>query len=137
MPGLSFSVQIELALRLLLAAGLGAVIGWQREKWHKPAGLRTHMLICIGAALFTIVSINGFPGGVSSQVAAGVVTGIGFLGAGAIMHRGKSVEGLTTAASIWSVAAIGMAVGAGIYLLGLLTAIIVFVVLYIKYPRNE
>src|SRR3989304_4356545 len=128
--------QFEMAARLVLAAALGAIIGWQREKAHKPAGLRTQMLISIGAALFTVVSINGFIGGNPSQVAAGVVTGIGFLGAGAITPRGRSVEGLTTAASIWAVAAIGLAVGAGMYLLALLTAIIVFLVLYFHYPRN-
>jgi len=133
---LTWLAQLEMALRLVLAAGLGAIIGWQREKAHKPAGLRTHMLIAIGAALFTVVSINGFIGGNPSQVAAGVVTGIGFLGAGAIMHRGRSVEGLTTAASMWAVAAIGLAVGAGMYLLALVTAIIVFVVLFFRYPRN-
>jgi putative Mg2+ transporter-C (MgtC) family protein len=134
---LTWLAQLELALRLVLAAAFGAIIGWQREKAHKPAGLRTHMLIAIGAALFTVVSINGFIGGNPSQVAAGVVTGIGFLGAGAIMHRGRSVEGLTTAASIWAVAAIGLAVGAGMYLLALLTAIIVFLVLFFRYPRTE
>ena len=136
MSELTWLAQLEMALRLVLAAGLGAIIGWQREKAHKPAGLRTHMLIAIGAALFTVVSINGFIGGNPSQVAAGVVTGIGFLGAGAIMHRGRSVEGLTTAASMWAVAAIGLSVGAGMYLLAVLTAIIVFLVLYFHYPRN-
>ncbi|MBI2849435.1 MAG: MgtC/SapB family protein [Chloroflexi bacterium] len=129
--------QFEMALRILLAAALGAIIGWQREKAHKPAGLRTHMLIAIGAALFTVVSTNGFPGGVPSQVAAGVVTGIGFLGAGAIMHRGRSVEGLTTAASIWSVAAIGLAAGAGMYILAVLTAFIVFLVLFFRHPETK
>jgi len=128
--------QFEMAARLVLAAALGAIIGWKREKAHKPAGLRTQMLIAIGAALFTIVSINGFIGGNPSQVAAGVVTGIGFLGAGAIMHRGRSVEGLTTAASIWAVAAIGLAVGGRHVSPRRLTAIIVFLVLYYRYPGN-
>lgn len=137
MSQLTLATQLELALRLLLAAALGAIIGWQREKAHKPAGLRTHMLIAIGAALFTIVSINGFIGGNPSQVAAGVVTGIGFLGAGAIMHRGRSVEGLTTAASIWAVAAIGLAVGAGMYLLAVLTAVTVFLVLFFHHLQNK
>lgn len=137
MSQLTVATQLELALRLVLAAALGAIIGWQREKAHKPAGLRTHMLIAIGAALFTTVSINGFIGGNPSQVAAGVVTGIGFLGAGAIMHRGRSVEGLTTAASIWAVAAIGLAVGAGMYILAVLTAIIVFLVLFFHHLQNK
>jgi putative Mg2+ transporter-C (MgtC) family protein len=82
MSQLTFALQLEMVGRLLLAAALGALIGWQREKTHRPAGLRTHTLIAIGAALFTIASINGFPGGTPTQVAAGVVTGVGFLGAG-------------------------------------------------------
>ena len=131
MPELSWLAQLEMGLRLVMAAAFGGIIGWEREKAHKPAGLRTHMLISIGSALFTIVSIHGFTGGDTSRVAAGVVTGIGFLGAGAILHHGRSVEGLTTAASIWSVAAIGLAVGVGMYLLALLTAIIVFLVLFL------
>jgi len=131
---MTFALQFELALRLLLAAALGGIIGWQRQKAHKPAGLRTHMLIAIGAALFTIASVNGFPGGTPTQVAAGVVTGIGFLGAGAIMHRGRSVEGLTTAASMWAVAAIGLAVGTGLYVFATISAIIVFFVLFFNHP---
>ena len=126
-----------MGFRLIIAALLGAVIGWQREKAHKPAGLRTHTLIAIGAAMFTVVSQYGFPGDVPGRVAAGVVAGIGFLGAGAILHRGRGVEGLTTAASIWSVAAIGLAVGVGFYLLAVLAAVIVFLVLYFHYPRDE
>lgn len=129
--------QLELILRLLAAAALGGVIGWQREKAHKPAGFRTHILISIGAALFTIASLTGFPGGVPSQVAAGVVTGVGFLGAGVIMHRTHTVEGLTTAASVWSVAAIGLAAGAGMYLLALTATIIIFAVLFFKFPGNS
>lgn len=136
MPQLTLAAQLEMALRLLVAAGMGGLIGWQREKAHKPAGFRTHILIAIGAALFTIVSINGFIGGNPSQVAAGVVTGVGFLGAGAIMHRTRTVEGLTTAASIWAVAAIGLAVGAGMYVLAALTTLVVFLVLFFHYPGN-
>src|SRR3990172_1282810 len=134
MPQLTMATQLELALRLIVAAALGGIIGWQREKAHKPAGFRTHILISIGAALFTVVSINGFPGGVPSQVAAGVVTGVGFLGAGVIMHRTRTVEGLTTAASVWAVAAIGLASGAGMYLLAIVTTIIIFLVLFFRDP---
>ncbi len=136
MPQLTLSTQLEMVLRLLLAAGLGAVIGWQREKAHKPAGLRTHTLIAIGAALFTLVSIKGFVGGDPSRVAAGVVTGIGFLGAGTILHHTRTIEGLTTAASVWSVAAIGLAAGAGMYILALVTTLIIFLVLFFHYPGN-
>jgi len=113
------SVELQMVVRLLTAAGLGAAIGYQREKAGKPAGLRTHVLIAVGAALFTVASVYGFgPAGDMSRVAAGVVAGIGFIGAGAIIHRGPGdiVGGLTTAATIWAVAAIGLAAGAGLYL---------------------
>lgn len=126
---------LEMVLRLLLAAVLGGIIGFQRERSQRPAGLRTHMLICIGAALFTIVGIAGFPGGDPGRIAAGIVTGIGFLGAGAILHRqGGIVIGLTTAASIWTVAAIGVAVGAGLYILSAAAALIALVVLMLPHP---
>jgi putative Mg2+ transporter-C (MgtC) family protein len=128
--------QLRIALGLLLAAALGGVIGWQRERAHKPAGLRTHILITVGAALFTLVSIYGFPGADVSRVAAGVVTGIGFLGAGAIMQRNQTVEGLTTAASIWSAAAIGLAVGAGLYYIAVIATLLVFLVLFFVLPKG-
>jgi putative Mg2+ transporter-C (MgtC) family protein len=127
---------VEMILRLLLAAALGAIIGYQRERAKKPAGLRTHVLISLGAALFTVVSIYGF--GVASdpaRVAAGVVVGIGFLGAGAILHReGGIVAGLTTAATIWAVAGIGLAAGAGLYLISAVATALVLTVLLI--PRS-
>jgi putative Mg2+ transporter-C (MgtC) family protein len=107
---------VDLTLRLLLAAGLGAAIGVERELRRKPAGLRTNILIAMGAALFTAESINLaslYGGGSPDRVAAQIVTGIGFLGAGAIMQSGTSVHGMTTAATIWVNAAIGMAAGAG------------------------
>ncbi|MFC1992197.1 MgtC/SapB family protein [Chloroflexota bacterium] len=128
--------EVEMVLRLLLAAALGAAIGYQRERANKPAGLRTHILISVGAGLFTIVSVYGFSAiGDPSRVAAGVVAGIGFLGAGAIMRRGEGiVEGLTTAATIWAVAAIGLAAGAGLYLVSLVTTAIVLTVLFL--PRQ-
>lgn len=92
--------ELEMVLRLLLAAALGAIIGYQRERARKSAGLRTHVLICLGAALFTVTSIYGFGGDDTGRVAAGVVAGIGFLGAGAIIRGGEGiVAGLTTAAN--------------------------------------
>jgi putative Mg2+ transporter-C (MgtC) family protein len=107
----------EVLLRLFVAAGLGAAIGLEREWRERQAGLRTHLLVCIGSALFTLVSAYGFVDwGVRvdpTRIAAQIVTGIGFLGAGAIIRQGLSVRGLTTAATLWLVAAIGMAVGAG------------------------
>jgi putative Mg2+ transporter-C (MgtC) family protein len=126
--------QLEMALRLLAAALLSALIGWQREKAHKPAGFRTHILIGVGASLFTMISVY-LIGGVPSQIAAGVVSGIGFLGAGAILHRSHVVEGLTTAASVWVVAAIGMAAGAGFYIIAGAATIIVFIVLFLRVPN--
>jgi putative Mg2+ transporter-C (MgtC) family protein len=136
------SEDVLMALRLLLAAVLGGAIGWQRERAGKPAGLRTHMLICIGSAVFTVVSIyafKGLPGGAAdpSRLAAGVVTGIGFLGAGAIIFRSQDgyIAGLTTAATIWVVAAIGVAVGSGLYVASIVTTVIVLIVLFIPHIR--
>src|SRR6202046_5422069 len=113
-------------LSLCVALLLGAVIGIERELSDKAAGLRTHILICIGSCLFMIVSKN-FTGVINADptpIAAQIVTGIGFLGAGAIMHEGERVVGLTTAATIWVVAAIGMAVGVGNYRIGGFTTVV-------------
>jgi len=133
-------IEVEMVLRLLLATALGAIIGYQRERAGKPAGLRTHILICVGAALFTIASLYGFGGAFGgvvdpSRVAAGIVAGIGFIGAGAIIRRGEGViEGLTTAATIWVVAAIGLAAGAGLYLVSAVTTALVTIVLLLPHP---
>jgi putative Mg2+ transporter-C (MgtC) family protein len=117
-----------MALRILLSAALGGVIGFQREKEGKEAGLRTHILICVGSALFTVVSMYAF-GGDPARIAAGVVAGIGFLGAGTILKTGGGVvRGLTTAASIWITAAIGLAAGAGLYIIAAVTTVIALVV---------
>ncbi len=98
------------ALRLLLAALLGGLIGFQREYEGRPAGLRTHVLVCVGACLMAMIRLgSGDPGRISAQV----VAGIGFLGAGVILRRGLAIRGLTTAATVWLVAGIGLAVGAG------------------------
>jgi putative Mg2+ transporter-C (MgtC) family protein len=126
-------------LRLLLATALGAGIGYQRERAHKAAGLRTHILISLGAALFTVVSIFGFSGTVDpSRVAAGVVAGVGFIGAGVIFRgmSGEGVAGLTTAASIWATAAVGLAAGAGMYLIAVIAALIALGVLMIPRTRG-
>lgn len=119
--------------RVLLATLLAGVIGLEREFHGKSAGLRTYSLVGLGAGLFTIASIIGFDGPDESRVAAQIVTGVGFLGAGAIFREGVGVEGLTTAAGLWTAAAIGMASGSGEYLLagtGTVAALGVFFGLY-------
>ena len=126
--------EVEVILRLLLAAALGAIIGYQRERANKPAGLRTHILICVGAALFTVASLFGFGTDDAARVASGVVAGIGFLGAGAIIRNGEGiVAGLTTAATIWSVAGIGLAAGAGLYTVSATATAIVLIVLLLPH----
>lgn len=121
----------ELVQRLCLSAGLGAVLGFEREWRQKYAGLRTNILIAIGSTLFTLMSIDlsVSAGGDPTRVAAQIVTGIGFLGAGAIMRTGGSVRGLTTAAMIWVNAAIGVAVGGGEYHVAIIATIVTLVVL--------
>ena len=127
-------VELEMVLRILLAMALGAVIGFQRGKAEKPAGMRDLILISAGSALFTIVSIEGF-GVDPARIAAGIVTGIGFLGAGAIIRRGEGgvVKGLTTAATIWMTAGIGLAAGAGMYIIAAVTTFLVLVVLLLPH----
>ena len=117
---------LELLGRLLLAAVLGGAIGAERELNDQPAGLRTHMLLTIGACLFTLISAYGFGRGSDpSRIAAQIVTGIGFLGGGAIVRYGLTVKGVTTAASIWATASVGVAIGAGSYVLGTGGAVLV------------
>jgi putative Mg2+ transporter-C (MgtC) family protein len=119
--------------RLVLAAILGGVIGLEREMRHKPAGLRTQMFICIGSAFFTILSgeLAGNLGGDHTRVAAQIIPGIGFIGAGSILHSRGSVSGLTTAATLFVVASIGMATGGGLYLSAVFATMLVLVALTI------
>jgi putative Mg2+ transporter-C (MgtC) family protein len=131
-PELHFS---EVLLRVVLAGALGGAVGAEREIREREAGLRTHMLVAVGAALFTIVSAYAWAdfefstaNGITfdpTRIAAQIVTGIGFLGAGAIIRQGLSIRGLTTAASLWVVAAIGMASGAGYYSAAVITTVVV------------
>jgi len=116
---------------LLLAVFLGAVVGLERETIHKPAGLRTHMLVCLGSCLFTIVSI-GFSVD-PARIAAGIVAGIGFIGAGTIWADRDKVQGITTAASLWATAAIGLTAGIGDYPLAVIATVLVFVILSSRY----
>lgn len=134
----------EMIVRLLVAAAAGSVIGFERERLQWAAGLRTHMLVCVGSCLVIIVSAYGFSDVLGphvvldpSRVAAQVVSGIGFLGAGTILLRGEVVKGLTTAASLWAVAAIGLAIGTGLYVAGLATTAIVLLILAGIKPIEE
>jgi putative Mg2+ transporter-C (MgtC) family protein len=131
---------LEMALRFLLAAALGAAIGYQRERSHKAAGIRTHILVSSGAALFTLVSIYGFAGSTVdvSRVAAGVVVGVGFIGAGVIFRgmRGEAVAGLTTATTIWITAAVGLAAGVGLWLISIVATAVTTVVLFLPKVRG-
>lgn len=120
---------VELVLRLVLAAVIGSFIGMEREVSNRPAGLRTHILVTVGSALITLVSKEAFIGGDPARIAAQIVTGIGFLGAGTIIKTGSSIKGLTTAASLWISAGIGIAIGSGYYLGALVTAGIVLLTL--------
>jgi putative Mg2+ transporter-C (MgtC) family protein len=142
MPQIDLALQADLAIRMLIASVLGAAIGFEREIHEHPAGMRTHLLVALGAAIFTILSIYGFEGvgrdGVAAtvdptRIAAQIVSGIGFLGAGAILKYGTSIRGLTTAASLWTAAGIGMAAGAGEWVIA---AVGTFIVVFSLWPLN-
>jgi putative Mg2+ transporter-C (MgtC) family protein len=136
---------LEILSRLLLAAVLSGLIGVERERLLWAAGLRTHMLVGVGACLIVIVSAFGFSDVLGahnvvldpSRIAAQVVSGVGFLGAGTILLRGEVVKGLTTAASLWAVAAIGLAVGSGLYVAGIATTAILLAILAGLKPLQE
>lgn len=128
--------EVLMAGRIVLAAILSGVVGYEREQADKPAGMRTHILVGMGSALFTVVSIYGFPGfGEPSRVAAQIVTGVGFLGAGTIFRGEGLILGLTTAATIWAVAALGMAVGVGMYALAAVSTVVMLLVLRLPVKR--
>lgn len=130
-PDLSLATQLDLALRLTVGLVLGALIGFERELHRQPAGFRTHSLVSLGAALFTVVSAFGFGGDMvdPTRIAAQIVSGIGFIGAGTILQYRGHIRGLTTAASLWSVAAIGTAAGAGLYVVAIVGTVLILVIL--------
>jgi putative Mg2+ transporter-C (MgtC) family protein len=133
-PDLGLGTEINLAIRLAIGLVLGAAIGFERELQRQPAGFRTHSLVALGATLFTVVSGYGFGGGDNidpTRIAAQIVTGIGFIGAGTILQYRGHVRGLTTAASLWAVAAIGMAAGAGLFIVALVGTGLILVILRI------
>ena len=134
MPPVDLGEQLDISVRLILASLFGAAIGLERELHAHPAGMRTHLLVSLGSAAFTVLSIFFFempfsPNGAAptdpSRIAAQIVSGIGFLGAGAILKYGSSVRGLTTAASLWATAAVGMAAGAGAWVVALMTTVLI------------
>ena len=120
--------EVEIFLRLVFAVIIGGLVGLEREVVHKPAGIRTHMLVCLGSALFVLATLETLPEE-SAKIIAGVATGVGFLGAGTIFRSKSAVHGLTTAASIWVVAALGLAIGVGLYLMSLVAAVLTLLVL--------
>ena len=134
------SIQCEMLLRLIFSAVLGGIVGLERGSGDRPAGLRTHILVCVGSTLWMLVSLYGldgfdqipmeYPEGRdSSRIAASVVSGIGFLGAGTILHEGITVRGLTTAASLWMISAIGLATGAGMYFISAVATVVTYITL--------
>jgi putative Mg2+ transporter-C (MgtC) family protein len=130
-------LQLDLSVRLVVAALLGLAIGFEREIHGHPAGLRTHMLVAVGSGLFTVLSIHGFGSETAgtapvdpTRIAAQIVSGIGFLGAGAILKDGIVIRGLTTAASLWATSAVGMAAGAGEYAIAGVAAAVILVSLW-------
>ena len=125
-------IELELIIRLVISAALGALVGLERELTHRPAVLRTHMLVSVGACLFTIIIFSSVVEMGRGSAVAGILTGIGFIGAGSIIATRGHVQGLTTAASLWTVAAIGFATGTGDYILALAAAIIVFIILQLR-----
>lgn len=143
MDDLSLLEFLEILLRLMVAALLGGLIGYEREQADKPTGVRDHVLVSVGSALFVLISIYGFstgsdPGRDPARVAAQVVTGIGFLGAGAILRTEGHVQGLTTAAVIWVTAAIGVAaaIGGKFYLIAVFTTVLSLTVLFLTRFRR-
>ena len=124
----AMSLPLQLVIRLLAAVLLGALIGYERELRAKNAGVRTHIMVALGAALFMIISQHGFPDAAkfdAARIAAGVVTGIGFIGGGIIMKRKHDVSGLTTAASLWVTGAVGLSAGCGMFEVAILATVLV------------
>lgn len=126
---------LEMVLRVLIALLLGGLIGWERERHGISAGIRTYGAIALGACVFGVISQNIMGPGTAdpSRIAAQIVTGIGFLGGGVIFRQGDYVSGLTTAATLWATAAVGLAVSCGMYVISILTALLIFLLLYL--PR--
>jgi putative Mg2+ transporter-C (MgtC) family protein len=120
---------LEPIIKIVLAFVLSAIVGFEREVSLKPAGLRTHSLVGLGSSLLTILSMEAFPGADTSRIAASVIVGVGFLGAGTIIKTEEKIIGLTTAATLWTVASIGVTVGAGYYILAIAATVLAYLAL--------
>ncbi len=129
--------ELELVARVVLAFILGGIIGFERERVDKPAGLRTHILVSLGSTQFTILSFYAFPGGDPSRIAAYILAGIGFIGAGTIIQTRERVVGVTTAASLWVTASIGMAIGIGFYLAAAVVTVITYLTLRLTWLEKR
>ena len=130
-------IELEPIIKIVLAFILGAIVGFERELSRKPAGLRTNSLVGLGSALFTILSYEAFPGADPSRLASGIVVGVGFLGAGTIVKSQEKVRGLTTAATLWTVASIGVTVGVGYYSLAIVATALAYVALKLDIIENK
>ncbi len=126
---MDWETEILMAARTILAAVLGGLIGFERERHGREAGIRTYAAVALGACVFGLVSSHVTGAADPTRIAAGIVTGVGFLGAGVILREQGRIAGLTTAATIWATASVGLAVAYGMYVLGLLTAAIIFALL--------
>lgn len=123
---MDWAMELQMAVRVVAAAGLGGFVGWERH-WHgREAGIRTYAAVSVGACVYALISTHVTGGNNPHVVPAGVVTGIGFLGAGVIVRENGNIAGLTTAATLWATASVGLAVGYGMYMLGVLVSLIVF-----------
>ena len=129
---MDWKVEALMALRVLLAVFLGACIGWEREQKGREAGIRTYGAVSLGSCVFALIATHVAGGDNPHVISAGVVTGIGFLGAGVIIHANGNVIGLTTAATLWATASVGLSVGYGMYTLGALVSLIVYGLLSLK-----
>ncbi len=128
----TWPMELDIVLKIVLAALCGGLVGWEREVERRPAGLRTNMLICIGATMFGLVGIYFFPHDAAavSRIWQNIITGVGFLGAGAVIKDERTIHGLTTAAGIWAVAAIGLALAGGLFFLAGIGTIVVLATLH-------
>jgi len=129
--------EIIFLLKIIISAVLGGIVGFEREKTRRPAGLRTHMIVCLSSCLITLVSLNAGYDSDPLRVAANIITGIGFIGAGTIIASSGNVKGVTTAATIFAVAGIGMAVAIGFYLTAIFSTLLIFGILELKKLENR